>query len=194
MWLIFVLHFAAGNEPVGLMEEGSQSDVFTWFTQTQAKSVIRNGSVPTWFHGIITRKTAEELLMSKPPGYFLIRVSESRVGYTLSYRAEDRCRHFMIDVLNDRYMIVGENTRHRTLQDLVNFYRRTPIVHYSELLTVPCGQINDKTDYAELLFSPRHLSPNTTPRQNNSPHSSKTQPASQEHIPPPLPNRPNSKR
>lgn len=31
-------------------------------------------------------RTAEELLMAKPPGYFLIRVSESRIGYTLSYR------------------------------------------------------------------------------------------------------------
>uniref|UniRef100_A0A3Q2QB31 SH2 domain-containing protein n=1 Tax=Fundulus heteroclitus TaxID=8078 RepID=A0A3Q2QB31_FUNHE len=50
------------------------------------QSVLRNGSVPEWFHGIITRKTAEELLMVKPPGYFLVRVSESRVGYTLSYR------------------------------------------------------------------------------------------------------------
>uniref|UniRef100_A0A3B3V161 Uncharacterized protein n=1 Tax=Poecilia latipinna TaxID=48699 RepID=A0A3B3V161_9TELE len=31
-------------------------------------------------------RTAEERLTVKPPGYFLIRVSESRVGYTLSYR------------------------------------------------------------------------------------------------------------
>lgn len=31
-------------------------------------------------------RTAEERLTLKPPGYFLIRVSESRVGYTLSYR------------------------------------------------------------------------------------------------------------
>lgn len=31
-------------------------------------------------------RTAEELLMTKPQGYFLIRVSESRAGYTLSYR------------------------------------------------------------------------------------------------------------
>lgn len=31
-------------------------------------------------------RAAEVLLMSKPPGYFLIRVSESRIGYTLSYR------------------------------------------------------------------------------------------------------------
>ncbi|KAF7663669.1 hypothetical protein LDENG_00204350 [Lucifuga dentata] len=81
--------------------------------------------------------------MSKPPGYFLIRVSESRIGYTLSYRAEDRCRHFMIDVLEGGhyYIIVGENVRHRFLQDLVDFHRRIPIMPFSDMLTVPCRQV-----------------------------------------------------
>lgn len=126
-------------------------------------------------------RTAEELLMSKPPGYFLIRVSESRIGYSLSYRqvfaglkgalfqslhsrpqstvespalfnlfnmqsltlsAEDRCRHFMIDALEDgHYIVVGESRRHRFLQDLVDFHRRAPIVPFNEVLTVACGQV-----------------------------------------------------
>uniref|UniRef100_A0A3Q0R644 Hematopoietic SH2 domain containing n=1 Tax=Amphilophus citrinellus TaxID=61819 RepID=A0A3Q0R644_AMPCI len=119
-----------------------QNDPYTWFTESQLQFVIKNGVVPEWFHGIISRKTAEELLVSKPPGYFLIRVSESRIGYTLSYRAEDRCRHFMIDALKDGYyIIVGENRYHRFLQDLVDFHRRTPIMPYSQVLTVPCGQV-----------------------------------------------------
>ncbi|KAI3368792.1 hypothetical protein L3Q82_025776 [Scortum barcoo] len=118
-----------------------QRDAFTWFKESQLRSVIQNGIIPEWFHGIISRKTAEELLMSKPPGYFLIRVSESRIGYTLSYRAGDRCRHFMIDALEDgHYIIVGENRRHRFLQDLVDFHRRTPILPFTEVLTVACGQ------------------------------------------------------
>ncbi|KAG9350700.1 hypothetical protein JZ751_024589, partial [Albula glossodonta] len=113
-----------------------------WFTQFQLAHVIQNGAVPEWFHGIITRKAAEEMLLSKPTGYFLIRVSESRIGYTLSYRAEDRCRHFMIDALkNGQYTIVGENTNHRSLQDLVAFHRRVPILPFNELLTVACGQV-----------------------------------------------------
>uniref|UniRef100_A0A3B4H6J0 Hematopoietic SH2 domain containing n=1 Tax=Pundamilia nyererei TaxID=303518 RepID=A0A3B4H6J0_9CICH len=127
--------------------EGSQTfqgqrDPYTWFTESQLQSVIRNGVVPEWFHGIISRKTAEELLMAKPPGYFLIRVSESRIGYTLSYRAEDRCRHFMIDALeHGSYIIVGENRYHRFLHDLVDFHRRTPIMPFTQVLTVPCGQV-----------------------------------------------------
>ncbi|XP_026160810.1 hematopoietic SH2 domain-containing protein homolog isoform X2 [Mastacembelus armatus] len=171
-----------------------QHDAFTWFTNSQVQSVITNGIVPEWFHGIITRKTAEDLLKSKPPGYFLIRVSESRIGYTLSYRAEDRCRHFMIDVLEDgHYIVVGENRCHRFLQDLVDFHRRTPIMPFTEVLTVACGQCsNDKADYAELLFPQRHQSPNTSLLPNNSMQTTKRNTVLLEDIPPALPYRPNN--
>ncbi|XP_036971950.1 hematopoietic SH2 domain-containing protein homolog [Acanthopagrus latus] len=169
---------------------------FVWFTESQLQSVIRNGVVPEWFHGIISRKTSEDLLMSKPPGYFLIRVSESRIGYTLSYRAGDRCRHFMIDALEDgQYNIVGENRRHRFLQDLVDFHRRTPIAPYTEVLTVACGQTsNDKTDYAELLFPQRHLNPKASLPPDQVLLPSVSQPVSPEDIPPALPYRPNNLR
>ncbi|XP_022615289.1 hematopoietic SH2 domain-containing protein homolog isoform X1 [Seriola dumerili] len=170
-----------------------QHDAFTWFTESQLRSVIRNGIVPEWFHGIISRKTAEELLMSKPSGYFLIRVSETRIGYSLSYRADDRCRHFMIDALEDgHYIIVGENRRHRFLQDLVDFHRRNPIMPFTEVLTVACGQSsNDKTDYAELLFPQRHPKPNASLPQNNFLQLNRSHPESQEEsTPPALPYRP----
>lgn len=165
-----------------------------WFTESQLGSVIRNGVVPEWFHGIISRRTAEELLMPKPPGYFLIRVSESRIGYTLSYRAEDRCRHFMIDALEDGlYIIVGETRRHPGLQDMVDFHRRTPIMPFNEVLTVACGQSsNDKTDYAELLFPQRNLNSNTNLQQHNSLHPCISAPETQEDVPPALPHRPNN--
>lgn len=183
------------------MMEGSQSlqgqhNAFVWFTESQLQAVIRNGIVPEWFHGIISRKMAEELLMPKPPGYFLIRVSESRIGYTLSYRAEDRCRHFMIDALEDgHYIILGENRRHRFLQDLVDFHRRNPIVPYTEVLTVACGQTsNDHTDYAELLFPQRHQNHNTSWPPNNVSLPNVNHPVSQENIPPALPYRPNNLR
>ncbi|KAK2835565.1 hypothetical protein Q5P01_016049 [Channa striata] len=169
-----------------------QHDAVTWFTQSQLQSVIRNGIVPEWFHGIISRKTAEELLLPKPPGYFLVRISESRIGYTLSYRVEDRCRHFMIEALEDgQYIIVGENRRHQCLQDLVEFHRRTPIMPFSEVLTVACGQSsNDKTDYAELLFPKRVPNSNASSPQNNPLQPVKSRPISQEDVPPALPYRP----
>lgn len=141
-----------------------------WFSQFQLGCVIKNGVVPEWFHGIISRKSAEEILLSKPAGYFLIRVSESRIGFTLSYRAEDHCRHFMIDALkNGQYNIVGQNINHRSLQDLVAFHHNVPILPFNELLTVACVQVSkDSADYAELLSPQSKLvNPTTGVFSNN---------------------------
>ncbi len=50
----------------------------------------------------------------------------------------------MIDALEDgHYIILGENRRHRFLQDLVDFHRRTPIMPFTEVLTVACGQVGE---------------------------------------------------
>ncbi|KAK2906872.1 hypothetical protein Q8A67_005857 [Cirrhinus molitorella] len=130
----------------------SSNAAFEWFTEFQRSCILKNGIVPEWFHGVISRKAAEDMLMCKPPGYFLIRVGESRVGYTLSYRAEDRCRHFMIDVLPDnQYIIVGATMHFSSLHDLVAYHRRNVILPYNDLLTVACEQ-GGKNSYAELLF------------------------------------------
>ncbi|XP_023195054.1 hematopoietic SH2 domain-containing protein [Xiphophorus maculatus] len=173
-----------------------QQDPLTWFTESQLRSLFRNGSVPDWFHGIITRKTAEERLTLKPPGYFLIRVSESRVGYTLSYREDEHCRHFMIDVLEDgQYIILGENRTHRSLQDLVDFHCRNPIMPFNQVLTVACGKSSaDRTDYAEILFSQRPRSYTTSLLPNNLRQSNPSHPQLADEIPPALPYRPNNLR
>ena len=62
-------------------------------------TVIQGGqqSVQAWFHGVISRREAERLLTTKPVGCFLVRVSESRFGYSLSFRVIDRCKHYIID-------------------------------------------------------------------------------------------------
>nr|XP_057930061.1 hematopoietic SH2 domain-containing protein homolog isoform X2 [Doryrhamphus excisus] len=120
-----------------------RSDI-SWNTSPQLSWMENHALTPEWFHWRMTRKSAEELLMSKPLGYFLIRLSESRVGYTLSYRAEGRCRHFMIDAKEDgSYSIVGESRCHPSLQQLVDYHRKIPITPYTELLTASCEQSPD---------------------------------------------------
>ena len=48
----------------------------------------------------------------------------------------------MIDALQDgNYTLTGESTRHRSLQDLVDFHSRTPIMPFNEALTVPCIKV-----------------------------------------------------
>ncbi|XP_069505426.1 uncharacterized protein [Ambystoma mexicanum] len=111
------------------------------FIETQASFFLQHGGTPTWFHGEITRNEAEALLKDTPPGSFLMRYSETRVGYSLSYKAIDRCRHFMIDSQADgRFVIVGVHVAHKTLEDLIKYHQRRPIIPYNEVLTQPCVQ------------------------------------------------------
>ncbi|NXO31309.1 SH22A protein, partial [Cisticola juncidis] len=57
-----------------------------WFEQTQVQSLGPEGRLPAWFHGFISRREAEELLQDQPLGCFLVRFSESTIGFVLSYR------------------------------------------------------------------------------------------------------------
>lgn len=110
-----------------------------WFEQTQARRLGAEGELPTWFHGFISRRETERLLQDQPPGCFLVRFSESTVGFVLSYRGRDRCRHFVLDQLPDgRYVILGERSAHAELADLLRHYAVAPVTPYREFLTVPC--------------------------------------------------------
>ncbi|NP_001356738.1 hematopoietic SH2 domain-containing protein isoform 6 [Homo sapiens] len=111
-----------------------------WFVHTQMGQLAQDG-VPEWFHGAISREDAENLLESQPLGSFLIRVSHSHVGYTLSYKAQSSCCHFMVKLLDDgTFMIPGEKVAHTSLDALVTFHQQKPIEPRRELLTQPCRQ------------------------------------------------------
>ena len=54
-----------------------------WFKEVESKKgsgIDDDGGFASWFHGIITRSDAEQLLTGKASGTFLIRVAESRFG------------------------------------------------------------------------------------------------------------------
>ncbi|XP_009459330.1 PREDICTED: unconventional myosin-VIIa-like [Nipponia nippon] len=115
-----------------------------WFKETQAQKVMQDdGAFPSWLHGMISRREAENLLIDKPLGCFLVRISQSRPGYTLTYRGEGRCRHYMIEMQpNARYVILGEDRAHASLTELVRYHQTVGIQPFMEILTVPCGQFS----------------------------------------------------
>ncbi|XP_067399611.1 myosin-IIIb-like isoform X2 [Emydura macquarii macquarii] len=126
-----------------------------WFRETQARKIMQNdGAFPGWLHGMISRREAENLLMDKPLGCFLVRISQSRPGYTLSYRGESRCRHYMIEMQpNSRYVILGEDRAHTSLTELVHHHQTVGIQPFMEMLTAPCEQKGDgDVEYEELKF------------------------------------------
>uniref|UniRef100_A0A8I5NN58 Hematopoietic SH2 domain containing n=1 Tax=Papio anubis TaxID=9555 RepID=A0A8I5NN58_PAPAN len=124
-----------------------------WFVHTQVGQLAQDG-VPEWFHGAISREDAEDLLESQPLGSFLIRVSHSHVGYTLSYKAQSSCCHFMVKLLDDgTFIIPGEKVAHTSLDALVTFHQQNPIEPRRELLTQPCRQKDPaNVDYEDLFL------------------------------------------
>lgn len=150
---------AASDHPLYKAEEEQRkklkrSETLRWFRDTQACKVIRDGDYPTWLHGMISRREAENMLAEKPLGSFLIRLSQTREGYTLSYRGEARCRHYMIEMKsNGRYVIPGEDRVHTSLTNLVDYHKVIGLQPFLEKLTEPCEHKSDwEPEYEELKF------------------------------------------
>nr|XP_020762027.1 hematopoietic SH2 domain-containing protein [Odocoileus virginianus texanus] len=134
-----------------------------WFVQTQVDQLTHEG-VPEWFHGAISREDAENLLESQPLGSFLIRVSHSHVGYTLSYKAQNCCHHFMVKLLDDgSFMIPGEERAHDSLDALVTFYQQQPLRPHGDLLMQSCPQKDpENVDYEDLFLYSNALAEEAT--------------------------------
>lgn len=118
-----------------------QAETRAWFQKTQAHELLQHGAAPIWFHGFITRREAERLLETKPQGCYLVRFSESAVTFVLTYRSRTCCRHFLLAQLGDgRHVVLGEDSAHPRLQDLLLHYTACPLSPYGETLTEPLAR------------------------------------------------------
>jgi hypothetical protein len=107
-----------------------------------------------WFHGIISRADAEELLADKPVGAFLVRISERIWGYTISYVIGDgKSKHFLVETIPEGYQFLGTNQIvHKSLYDLVLYHETAPITAKGkEILRLPVGQSSSVPDYSDLI-------------------------------------------
>uniref|UniRef100_A0A671T469 Uncharacterized LOC107667791 n=1 Tax=Sinocyclocheilus anshuiensis TaxID=1608454 RepID=A0A671T469_9TELE len=142
--------------PLEALTPSLRAHTLLWFERTQLPRLHRPGQpLPRWLHGFTTRREAEQLLQDKPQGCFLLRLSESKIGFALSYRGEDRCRHFIIEEeeygsSGSVYLIAGEHSRHRSLDDLISYYTHNPVGPFNEMLTVPCMQVHGQFSLANL--------------------------------------------
>ncbi|XP_076594464.1 uncharacterized protein sh2d7 [Chaetodon auriga] len=124
-------------------EGGLKELVFRWFTQTQAPLILNNGNFPDWFQGFAARKDTEDLLRDKALGCFLIRLSDKAIGYILSYKGHDRCRHFVITQNQDgQFVIAGDCQTYGSLTELIEYYKVSPIQPFGEYLTSSCYEVN----------------------------------------------------
>ncbi|PIK41080.1 hypothetical protein BSL78_22067 [Apostichopus japonicus] len=120
---------------------GCESKV--WFRDTKQLNNVKTseGHLEVWFHGLISRTAAEEILKGRCVGSFLVRVSQSRFGYSLSFKGTSRCYHIAIDQKGSLYVAVGDDrASFRSLRDLIIFYKRHPVVADGYVLTDAVGQ------------------------------------------------------
>ncbi|KAL2749537.1 tyrosine-protein phosphatase corkscrew isoform X1 [Vespula maculifrons] len=85
-----------------------------------------------WFHGHLSAKEAERLMMERGKnGSFLVRESQSKPGdFVLSVRTDDRVTHVMIRSQDNKYD-VGGGDKFDSLSDLIEHYKRNPMVETS---------------------------------------------------------------
>ncbi|BFG01125.1 tyrosine-protein phosphatase corkscrew [Drosophila madeirensis] len=83
----------------------------------------------TWFHGNLSGKEAEKLILERGKnGSFLVRESQSKPGdFVLSVRTDDKVTHVMIRWQDKKYD-VGGGESFGTLSELIEHYKRNPMV------------------------------------------------------------------
>ncbi|XP_029937453.1 SH2 domain-containing protein 7-like [Myripristis murdjan] len=140
--------------------EGSLKElVKSWFRDTQASLIMPHGNCPSWFQGFTSRKDAEDLLRDKTLGSFLIRLSDKTIGYILSYKGNDRCRHFVINQnQGGLFVISGDCQTHRSLADLIEHHKLSPIQPFGECLTSCCDDTNTGELYDVVNYGAREKS------------------------------------
>ncbi|GLV35103.1 downstream of receptor kinase [Carabus blaptoides fortunei] len=132
----------------------SREAVIEWYRNrevTRRAGIDQHNNIEPWFHGLITRLEAEFLLANQENGTFLVRLSERIWGYTITYRAPDKCKHYLIDASNGHYQFLGNNqVNHNTLGDLISYHRMQPLSG-GECLVHSCPRQPDSTAFQELL-------------------------------------------
>ncbi|XP_025835937.1 tyrosine-protein phosphatase non-receptor type 11 [Agrilus planipennis] len=86
-----------------------------------------------WFHGHLSGKEAEKLILERGKnGSFLVRESQSKPGdFVLSVRTDDRVTHVMIRCTPDNKYDVGGGEKFDSLADLIEHYKKNPMVETS---------------------------------------------------------------
>ncbi|XP_054271842.1 tyrosine-protein phosphatase non-receptor type 11-like isoform X3 [Macrosteles quadrilineatus] len=122
------------------------SELVQFYMENQGQLREKNGEIielryplncadPTterWFHGHLSGKEAEKLILEKGKnGSFLVRESQSKPGdYVLSVRTDDKVTHVMIRCQDNKYD-VGGGEKFDSLSELIEHYKRNPMVETS---------------------------------------------------------------
>ncbi|XP_050515695.1 SH2 domain-containing protein 4A-like isoform X2 [Diabrotica virgifera virgifera] len=127
--------------------------VIDWYKSNEKERLAgldSSNNVMPWFHGLITRQEAESLLLDQRCGTFLVRLTERVWGYAISYRAQEKCKHYLANAV-PKYSFVGNNQKeHETLNQMISFHKTYPLTG-GETLQYPCPR--SSTNAIDELFN-----------------------------------------
>jgi hypothetical protein len=109
-----------------------EKSVVSWWTRTErpkGNHCDSAGVVHAWFHGLLDRSQADDLLEEMPDGYFLLRVCRAFHGHALSYRDQGRVRHHRIafETQTGHYQAQGKAEGFESLEELIEYYAMVPL-------------------------------------------------------------------
>ncbi|XP_066548635.1 phosphoinositide-3-kinase, regulatory subunit 3b (gamma) [Amia ocellicauda] len=90
----------------------------------------------SWFVGDLNRTQAEDLLLGKPDGSFLIRESSKKGCYACSVVVEGEVKHCVIYSTPRGFGFAEPYNLYSTLKDLVLHYHQTSLVQHNDSLNV----------------------------------------------------------
>lgn len=137
-----------GQERINYKEFDQQEEIYMSTTKKKAAELSSSAgrdeiedqinSKHVWFDLTMSRRQAEVSLKKKQPGTFLVRLSQSRDGYSLSFVLDNgSITHYSMSKRNGRYRIDGEYERFNTLYQLIEFHKIVPVAQTGVCLTIP---------------------------------------------------------
>ncbi|XP_017034838.1 tyrosine-protein phosphatase corkscrew isoform X4 [Drosophila kikkawai] len=111
------------------MENGELKEKNGQAIELKQPLICAEPTTERWFHGNLSGKEAEKLILERGKnGSFLVRESQSKPGdFVLSVRTDDKVTHVMIRWQDKKYD-VGGGESFGTLSELIEHYKRNPMV------------------------------------------------------------------
>ena len=129
-----------------------------------------DGGFQPWFFGPISRDEADAQLRGQPPGTFLVRLSSSGTGYSLSFIDKSHVSSHLRVAAKDSgngegaggagYILVGNSVTHTSLGALVEYHGTMSVKSDGVTLKAACPSSANRADLDVLKSADEWVDPN----------------------------------
>nr|XP_020464690.1 phosphatidylinositol 3-kinase regulatory subunit gamma isoform X3 [Monopterus albus] len=120
------------NDWLGILNESTDESYFV----SEEDENLPHYDEKSWFVGDLNRTQAEDLLLGKPDGAFLIRESSKKGCYACSVVVDGEVKHCVIYSTPRGFGFAEPYNLYSSLKDLVLHYHQTSLVQHNDSLNV----------------------------------------------------------